>query len=174
MEKLAVAYHEAGHVVAAYHIGTGVLSSSIVANKALGSLGHTDLSPLLKDCYDYRVAIRSWAQKCDSWERGQEKAREEVMNEAMLLMAGPAAQKLFAGDCPYEVWNGDANRTLVRCLESSSKHTEALLEEAAERAKSLLQCKWPLVKAVASALREHERLNSEQLAKIMQQGKCDA
>jgi ATP-dependent Zn protease len=170
----ATAYHEAGHIVAAYDIGIEVGSSTIVACKATQSLGHTDLRPLLESCQEYRDAIRAWAQKSGSWTQGQEKARAELMDQAMMLMAGPVAQTLLTGACLYEVWKRDADKTVVRCIESDSQDAGALLEEASERAKRLLVQKWFLVEAVADALLKHETLSSAQVEKIVQEGKPGA
>jgi len=142
--------------------------SSIIASRLYGYRGFTEIRPLMADSAAYKAERDDLlVRRKVSSDEADQLMRKKIMEEATMWMAGPVAQHAITGERLQDIWNGDADRTLIERIASSPDEEKTLHTEAAEKAEELLSQKWHLVEAVARGLLAHEELNSEQLREIL-------
>jgi ATP-dependent Zn protease len=143
-----VAYHEAGHAVAARVLGIEVQSVSIVEDK--GTLGRS-ISPLPKDFDPYAEGA------------------EEVMRSHLVAgVAGAASEELLTGELSSITGNDLEGATkLLMSLAAIGAQAQEDGEWARKKAKSTLCDNWESVQALAEALLEHGELDREQILAIL-------
>jgi hypothetical protein len=152
----ATAYHEAGHAVATIHlrIGIGRLGVSIIPSGDATGTCHT-----LK-AFSGRPELETTGRM--RW--GAEK-------QAIILLAGPAAQRKFR---PSSVRNyhGHSDRTkavdLMNHFVGSNRELEAYVNLLRIRAEQLVanSFTWKTIEAVAAALFERKHLNAQEVKDI--------
>jgi hypothetical protein len=136
-----LAYHEAGHAVVGYAIGFQIERVSIVPNEA--SLGYC----LYQD-----------------WD--EEEAAADLNTSLMLALAGAVAEEIVMG-APSRA--ADERRALVLALsrgDSGARAAERVVEVRQHLAR-LLAAHWPVVKALAAALRKQRELDGAAAVAIM-------
>lgn len=168
MDKTAVAYHEAGHVVAGRVLGLDATSVSIVADS--DSLGRVEGK--LPEGFALDVP-----------------GAEEVMwRHVVADMAGVAAGELFAGRrtddirrirggpnteplIPGSDWSNMA-RWIVPLAGSDEAEQLATQERAWTKANRILRDNWTCVQVVAEALLEQQTLDRAALENVLEAAGC--
>ena len=148
-EALA-AYHEAGHAVAAYLLGSKPRPISIAT---LGDdLGLGEGPPPLR------------GMKLDS--DGSDRARLRLERAIIISLAGPIAQRTYRPGL-WRDWHGEEDMataaTLAMKAIGSSETTSAFVNWLTLRAKELVSANWSLVEAVAERLTEDRSLSGDQI-----------
>ena len=143
-----VAYHEAGHAVAAHVLGIEVKSVSIVEEE--GTLGRS-ISPLPRDFDPYAQGA------------------EEVMRSHLVVgVAGAASEELLTGKLlSIKGKDLEGATKLLMSLAAVGAQTQEDGEWARKKAKSTLRYNWESVRALAEALLEHRELDREQIRAVL-------
>jgi len=151
--RLAAAYHEAGHVVAA-------LTQSLVDHSAAfvrtvefrGPIGHKNV-------------LRGIKLGLDKSDRARLRAERVIL----VRLAGPAAQKRHAPRS-WRSWHGESDRKqaldLASSVSSSPSAAYAFVARLGIAADDLIAARWSLVEGVASALIEGSPLSAAQIRRI--------
>jgi Peptidase family M41 len=153
-QRKAIAYHEAGHIVAAVDQGVQVREATIMPNgDDLGQVTHHSIFG--------RIRLDS--------DRSQ-RARRRVERSIIVSMAGPAAQRLYckrnrARSWPLHGGESDYSKAFDIACDMCSSHeaAEAYLNWLAIAAHDLIGAQWALVEIFASALLEHSTLSAVQI-----------
>ena len=146
-----VAYHEAGHAVAAHVLGIEVEDVSIVEDHS--SLGRS-ISPLPEDFDPYAEGA------------------EEIMKSHLVAgVAGAASEELLSGELS-SITGDDLEGTtkLLMSLAGIGAQRQEDGQWVLERAKSILRDNWGSVQALAEALLQHEELDREQIRAVLDRG----
>jgi ATP-dependent Zn protease len=155
----STAYHEAGHAVAAWHLGFKVLDASIIRDDE--SLGHVAIEP-------------EEPSTCDAIARGDrwDTSRFIAEKRAMILQAGDVAQRLYNSK---PVRRGHSQDDLKKCVAllrqyapderklDISAHSQLLHTWTAH----LIEQNWHLVEAVANALLDCPTLSGTRINEII-------
>jgi hypothetical protein len=150
--RLAAAYREAGHIVAA-------LTQS-----------HVSHSAAFVRTVEFRGPIgRKNSLRATKLESKSDPARPRVERAILVRLAGPAAQKRHAPKS-WRSWHGESDLKqaldLARSVSSSPSQAHALVAWLAKAADDLIAARWSLVKRVASALIEGSPLSAAQIRRI--------
>ena len=167
-EEEEVAYHEAGHAIVARVLGRRVPVATIVVDEERGSAGHVH---------------HEWAQdlnelECEGGNDEEENAdverKRQVIfeHEAMVALAGRAAQRRFLGeraneDVLHETATSD-RRFVLDMLDRLAGRDDDELRNAwwkllELRTERLLTKHWPAVEYMASCLLERKTLTGEEI-----------
>lgn len=152
------AYHEAGHAVAAHLLEVPFEYITIKVDEERGSLGSM-----------LRVEKEGFKPEVDA---DDETLRNVIEARAMVCMAGPEAEKSFAGE--YDDVGATSDRHFAadwvsRATCGDAKEEDAYLNWLTNRVRSRLSkhCEWKFVQAVAKALLEHETLSAKRVREII-------
>jgi Peptidase family M41 len=139
--RKALAYHEAGHAVVGCALGLEIEQVTIVPSE--GSLG--------------RCRYQGW---------DDEEAAGDVQTALIVLLAGTVAEEIAVG-APSR----GADEPKARELALSQGHSEAEAADCIARARMLvaafLEEHWPIVKALAAALRKERQLDGPRATAII-------
>lgn len=152
----ATAYHEAGHAVAAVHLGVGIgrLGVSIVPSDGAAGTCHTNKT----------FSGSPDAHTTDRMRLGAEK-------RAIILFAGPAAQRKYRSSSVRN-YHGHSDRhgavDLMNCFVGSNRELEAYINWLRIRAEQLVAIPfaWKTIEAVAAALFERKHLTAQEVKNI--------
>jgi hypothetical protein len=150
--RLAAAYREAGHIVAA-------LTQSRV-----------DHSAAFVRTVEFRGPIgRENSLRATKLESKSDRARPRVERAILVRLAGPAAQKRHAPRS-WRSWHGESDLKqaldLASSVSSSPSQAHALVARLGTVADDLIAARWSLVALVASALIEGSPLSAAQIRRI--------
>lgn len=145
-----IAYHEAGHAVAAHALGVEVEGVSIVEDE--GSLG------------------RSTTPLPENFDLSGEGADAVLENHLITGVAGAASEELLTGELS-ELTGKDLEGVveLLMSLSDTGASVKVDSEEALDKAKSILRDNWSSVQALAEALLEHEELDREGVLEVLEE-----
>lgn len=150
----AIAYHEAGHVVAAWDLGVRIKHATVIPDaEDLGHVMHHD--PLRGIRLDFDQSAR---------------ARMRAEQMIIVCLAGPIAHRRHSPrSWRHHMGHGDHTRAvdLSSRFTSSEQETEAHLKWLTLRARALLDAHWPRVEAVAAALVERGKLEAAEIERIL-------
>jgi hypothetical protein len=158
-ERRASAYHEAGHAVAAHVLGLPIVGVDIVLRPdESGEASGTCL-------------IKPWAPLSGLEGQAKQLARDQlVKHQLVLLLAGPAAQRLYA---PRSRIRSSGSRDykeagVLAGLAGYIGARDALLHWGAIEARELVRLHSHLVESVAEALLEHKELDGDRAREIIE------
>jgi len=145
------AFHEAGHIVAAYFLGIRLKKVSLIHNKDyIGKVIHE------KVAWGFALEIEMSLRNFNRME-----------NLARIALAGDIAQKIHA---PRSSDGAELDREtvadIVLRLNGSPKAADAWIEWLKISVKDMLTLRWPFVDAVARELARENVLNGEQIEAI--------
>ena len=155
----STAYHEAGHAVAAWHLGFKVLDASIIRDDE--SLGHVAIEP-------------EEPSTCDAIARGDrwDTSRFIAEKRAMILQAGDLAQRLYnskpvrRSHCQDDLKKcRDLLRVFAPDVEKRDVEPYCLLMR--NWTAHLIEQNWHLVEAVANALLDCPTLSGTRINEII-------
>jgi hypothetical protein len=151
--RLAAAYHEAGHIVAA-------LTQSLADISAAFARTVEFRGPIV-----HKNALRG--AKLGLGESHSARLRAE--RAILVRLAGPAAQKRHAPRS-WRSWHGESDLKqaldLASSVSSSPSAAHALVARLGTAADDLIAARWSLVERVASALIEGSTLSAAQIRRI--------
>lgn len=152
-----VAYHEAGHAVAAALLHTHMRSASIIPNNSQGSLGH--------------VGHHRWGKETpDVYDSARIDRRLE--QHIITVLAGPEAERKLFGRYNRVGASSDFDTAADLALYRTGgdpKEATLIIRWLAHRTRTLvgLETNWRLIEAVAKALMEHRRLSGQRVREIV-------
>ena len=151
----SVAYHEAGHAVAAWRLRLKINSVTI--------RGTDDYAGLTS----HSNPLRGIDIEVDASDR----ARCRVENAIMVCMAGPVAQKKF-NPTGFRRWHAEsdwdhAGDLLIRIAPATVRGGTAYWTLLEERTKGLIGVNWVEVQTLAEALLESETLKRPEIRRII-------
>lgn len=139
-DKRRVAYHEAGHAVTAWHLGSSIQRVQITAG-------------------NYKDLLEESA-----WEGSAIYSRNTAA-DSVIAWAGPIAERMLAGEWEEDSWadfeTSEFSDTDLAGIESGSSWAEDSI-----RAFNILTEHWSLVAAVAERLIAHEVLTNWQFYQL--------
>lgn len=151
------------------------LSLRARTNTAYWAAGHAMVTSLLETAPIARITIVPsdrglgyvmCAPKSDAFL----KTRDQLVNQLVCLMAGVAASEVFTPEDSSTGCSNDLQRAVAlaqRISGITGEDVETLLNDAQERARTLLVEKRDSVEAVAQALLAQQTLSGEELAKVV-------
>ena len=146
-----VAYHEAGHAVAAWSLGCSIWKVTIVLDGS--SAGKTIYGP--------------WYRRTDSGWDGSPRVQRRLENMALMTLAGPAAERRFnpRSRYHYEHHSGDRSHVtdLLNLMAGSDEERQAYFRLIEARAWNFVwdPRMWTAIEAVAAALLERKVLTGK-------------
>jgi hypothetical protein len=153
-EREAIAYHEAGHAVAAWRQRVKIKSATIIpASDYLGQIKH--VSPLNGVSLEYD---------------GSDRARIRAESAIILCLAGPSAQRRFN---PRSVRSYHATSDheiaadLVNRLDGNERSANAHLKWLSLVTDDLIALNWREVEGIALALLERGELSGNAIARLL-------
>ncbi len=179
-ERLVVAYHESGHALVARALPGATPAHRLTIVPRGGSLGHCTLI----DTHDRAIHSRSMLIDHMAVGLGGRVAEELVFHETSsgvlsdLQRVGETARRMVCqlgmgmttGLLPTAYGVGPDGRFHAYSDEASrviETEVQALMEEATQRARSVLSASLPQLEAAALALLERETLTAQQLDEIV-------
>jgi hypothetical protein len=157
----ATAYHEAGHMVAAVHLGVPIRHATIVSGqnalgKYAGSIRHQPLFPMFE---------------IEAGDIGRIEGK--VSKRIIILLAGPIAQRRFRRSS-WRSWHGridyETAADLAQTLNGGDeKATNAYLKWLSLRAERLVDFDWPDVVACAERLMSRKTLSSREVLEAIRE-----
>ena len=152
----ATAYHEAGHAIATIHlrVGIGRLGVSIAPSGDATGTCHT---------------LKAFSGSPELETTGRMRLGAE--KEAIILLAGPAAQRKFRPSS-LRNYHGHSDRhraiELMNCFVGSNRELEAYINWLRIRAEQLVAnpFAWRTIEAVAAALFERKHLTAQEVKDI--------
>jgi len=162
---VATAYHEAGHVVAAWRFDFEIESATIEPTPERGSLGHMQLSASLK---------HNPSERIDEWER-------DVLIDRRVIhyFAGVAAENAYrkrGRRAPLSGASGDLHDIVAGCPIRWSPETErAHWKYCWHRACDLVneRLHWAMIRAVAKELLRRRTLTGDECGTIIRRAADD-
>jgi ATP-dependent Zn protease len=146
-QRLATAYHEAGHAVMGCIVGDPPLSATIVPD-GKGAVGKVK----------FEAGIPEFAK---SYLNDSPAKRQYAEQRILVELAGTAAHNLLEPGRPSDLGDqtdADSARDFARELVSWEDQS-AYLCRARDEAETRLKAHWPWLEAVAAALLQHETLS---------------
>ncbi len=153
--EIDVAYHEAGHAVAAFFLGLslGRHGVTIGASKETDNLGSAHVPPRLAEQPDCAIS-------------GRTKLRLEQL--AVMLLAGDMAERKHNPHRRRGDHRDRENATdLLGYISGLQAVLQARLNLAYAEAQELIDCRWEHVQAVAKALLEKKALTKSEVREII-------
>src|ERR1700694_2490884 len=152
---LAIAHHEAGHAIAAWHKGMRFREVAITTDpteKSHGHLLHNQTPDWFQPPLRMNLRIRD---RCETL--------------ALISLAGPAAEARFRGRHNWKSASSDMQQALdfLDYLSTSDREARAYARLVHIRAKGLIDGLWYEVQAVAEALATRERLTGPEVRQII-------
>ncbi len=140
------AFHEAGHAAMFFTQGRKFRHVTIVADETKCSLGHV-LHDALKNFHP---------DENDDW-----KTRKMLEEAILCSLAGPAAERIFAGRRNWRGAAGDLRyvTNVATCFVPDSEEASAFISWLWIRANNVVQAKWRMVEILAAALLEQKTLS---------------
>lgn len=163
--RKATAYHEAGHIVAAWWFRVPILKAGAHIRHTVEDgteiKGHAHVRPRLGE-------VLAMYQR-----RASGRARIRAEKWGVVMMAGKAAQRRCD---PRSVrkfqsqWDEFSAWDIFACFTWSKKETDLRLQIAEEKAKNFVRepRAWKLIRAVAKALLEREVLSRDEILKVIE------
>jgi hypothetical protein len=157
-----VAYHEAGHAVAAWSLGVGLRDITIVPRAdALGSVKHARIfSKRVHEHLELLTSLRSF------------EGETGALRTAVISLAGIVAQRRYAPrSVPNANWDSDyagANLMAERVCCGDEKEMQHWYRRAFRRTERLIEWRWPAVEALASALLKKRKLSGKEAIAAIQ------
>ena len=162
MSKEVTAYHEAGHMCAAWDLGLSVTGATIVPNEEVGYMG------MVHCPVEERVRYADWVD-----EGGY------LYSFLVMRLAGPAAADRYTSvSIPDEavqvaLEHGDSNYNraadfILTLAGPDPDKQKEIGERAAGRAQNLVSARWGFVEAVAHALMQHETLDEAKCRQVLE------
>ncbi|MBA2692545.1 MAG: hypothetical protein H0U65_08645 [Rubrobacter sp.] len=153
-QERLTAYHEAGHIVAAYASGLEVGWATIEPTEDALGRAHTPL----RDDIAY------------VWECSNESEDDEYLEKHLVcLVAGAKAEELLTGE-EHDLEGTDFERAADFVLHLAGSEEERQLEvsgKAFDEAERLLRRNWHVVERLAAQLAEHRTLSAERVVEIV-------
>lgn len=179
-----MAYHEAGHAVAAVLLRRAITYVSIVpTDECLGHVRHptgvADPDRQSGDTFREQPplepeAIAGWWERSQRWAVTYEARlalrRSRARADIAICLAGPRAEKRFSGRWDNRGARHDRELTLAladRLANGSSVTTKGILDQEDARADRILKENWPSVEAVADALLGKSQLSGREVRAIV-------
>lgn len=158
--EIATAHHEAGHAVAAWHLGIAVRMVMVTGDRSLGYLGrmvHAPISTQLAEALE--AGAVSPAQ------------RQRVEGLVMMMLAGELAERRHRGRANHLGASEDRAhaRSLLTLITADPDEESAYLSWLFIRARNLVEAHWPQITAVAAALLEQGTLTGRELRALLEQ-----
>jgi ATP-dependent Zn protease len=155
----STAYHEAGHAVAAFHLGFRLRDCTI--KPAGSSLGMTRrMGRLYLEGIEYRSMTPT--------------LRDRIEREIIQGLAGPVAQRRFAPRSCRHYHASEDYKTAVDTIfriSPSGQEVNAYMQWLKIRAENLVALHWHEIKQVADALMVHETLDGTTIEQVICPGK---
>ena len=159
-ELRAIAYHEAGHAVAAWRLGLKFRRVTIKSED--DSLGHV-----------LNVRGPKWLND-EIGVIGSVRARLHAERYIVYGMAGQIAEEKFRGHRPHPWTHSDDDRSAIvlamRAIPGSQRTVNAFLHYCFENARDIINSQWPQVTAVAAALLAQQTLTYEETLEVIMPG----
>jgi hypothetical protein len=152
--RRAVAYHEAGHAVAAYDLGlTPTLATIVPSSEFNGRVLHRN--PLRHIRLDFD---------------GSDRTRLRAERVIMILLAGPLAQRRAGHRSPQYGGGDDFPKAAALAMHvcGSDEQVDAFLKWLNVRARAILELRWPDVERVAQALLDRNTLRSREIVAVIE------
>jgi len=154
------AYHEAGHVVVAWHFGLlGSRDATILKGKD-GSLGHAHVN------FGGRIPRRVLREGRVKNER----QRQIIERQVILSLAGFQAERMFNNCARRSKSCGSDDPEVIELLELIVWDEEEMghyVDFLETRTRNILRRYWPEVRAVARALLVQKRLSRAEILKVV-------
>lgn len=161
-ELFCIAYHEAGHAVAAYSLEIPLYRATIVPNEADGSVGHVLYGRLT------RGEIEALQAGSYFLTPGR---RVKIEYRIIATFAGGIAEQRYRGR--RNLVGASSDRSSIVAYLSSLAGNEAELSAYAawleQRAITLIDVRWDIVEAIAAALLEHHTLTGAAIREAIYQ-----
>jgi hypothetical protein len=162
----AIAFHEAGHAVAAVAFGCRLDHVSALAGRAPDG-----------SAWDGNVAYRQPPVPPDlPADLRRAIAEQGLRQEIVIALAGPAAQRRAAPRSRVPavgtVDRAEAAR-LASIVARDAKCERALLKYAANEARALVENEWPAIAALADSLLKAEHLSGDRAMRIIRAAEAD-
>ncbi len=156
--KVATAYHEAGHAVAAYRLDIPVTRATIEADDdSLGSVVHANL---------HRRVYRAL-------EAGPitPQTRDKIERHMIIALAGGIAEKQYCNRGNYVGSKRDRHSVVdfAIALSNSTAEAEAYLKWLQQRTINLIQRNWNAVDAVTERLLALTTLSGDEVATVIRE-----
>lgn len=168
----AVAYHEAGHVIAAYVLRIASKRVTIVPEGEAGGAAVHETPAKDPRYVDAPVTVEDW-----TWYRrrsGTESARlalrvKRAKAHLVICYAGPAAQRRLTGRWDHVSAASDYRNAddLACALDESWQDVPRLTKEARRRAEEIIDENWSAVQAVAEALLRRRTISGAYVRRIV-------
>jgi hypothetical protein len=150
----ATAFHEAGHVVAAWRQGVRVYRVTIVPTD--GFMGRIDHQTVLRG---NRLDLNS-----------SDRVRGNADRRIIICLAGPEAQRRHR-PCSWRAWHGRDDHTtavdLALRMHGCEKAAATHLRRLGQRSRDLVTASWASVEAIAEALLDRGTLNQIAISAIL-------
>lgn len=148
--RKATAYHEAGHTVAAWRLGAGPRTVTIIPHGDIQGEVIPE-SPIVDIALDFD---------------GSDHARNRIERAIMICLAGPIAQRHFAPRS-WRYWHGGLDYAtafdLALRINGSPKAAKAHLKWLEIRTQDLLESLWSYVEGIAADLMIRGTLSPEDI-----------
>ena len=158
----ATAYHEAGHVVAAISHRIPFRFVTIVPDDGEGFLGR--MEGRADPSFD-----------CETCDPNSGRTKLMVERQVVCSLAGPEAERAFAGRCSRAGAAGDYSDAVrwAELVHGNAKVLEAYLRFLTELTRCWVRTPGPNedIKAVADALLEHRKLSSAAVRKVLRESR---
>ena len=156
LNELGIAFHEAGHVIAAYFGGLAFYSVTIEKNAT--ELGSAEIE-----------------NPFHSWQRGNGPRRDALRKHLVGLLSGPAALSLHTGRVS-EINGGDEEAAWhwlehlppPQCSFVGDDVWNAYLHKMRRHVRKIMQEKWPFVERLAGVLVERRTMNREEIVSVLE------
>lgn len=153
MTERLVAYHEAGHAVAAFYLGLRVREVSIVPDA--DGLGYVFWKPMPSS---FRPDVEVTP-----------KVRDRIEREAIATLAGPCAEEKAGGNDAWRTSGSDLEDSvaLLGYLCTSDDELQAYLNLVCIRARNLVERLWHSIDSLAHELLAKRRLSGEEVRRLI-------
>jgi ATP-dependent Zn protease len=153
---ISTAYHEAGHVVAAYIECIKLKKATIIPSEDyLGVVVRQRMEKRIRDAFEFGEITPAKRARLESF--------------IMMSYAGGIAQQKHRGRANHIGSSSDYDNVvdLAMMATGSVEETEAYLKWLYVRTKQVVNVYWYLIEAIAEALLEHQTLSAADIERIM-------
>lgn len=150
-EEKRTAYHEAGHAVVAFGFGYRIERVSILRPRFGSGRGRAAIPDML---HEDNVAeeLRSMRREGKPRDEAEARLSEWAKRDAVILMAGRAADELFAGDYNHHGVRSDLRQMMLECITQDPSEQTTLRDESLQQATESLRQNWPKVETITRTL----------------------